>query len=147
MTKVDFFIWPLCEKRSHELAVCNLISSIYRTEGTLTVLIEDNAERKYFDRLLWTFEETSFIPHGANNSYPVELVSDSKMGNKNILVNLGSTCPMNPRRFKTIVETAGYNESTRSKARLKFKAYKDFGIGVSSHNLKDIMATKDISLR
>tara|TARA_B100000579_G_C22835686_1_gene858600 strand:+ start:1735 stop:2178 length:444 start_codon:yes stop_codon:yes gene_type:complete len=147
MTRVEFFIWPLCKKRYHDLAICNLISSIYRSEGSLTVLIEDTKERERFDHLLWTFEQTSFIPHGVDNTYPVELTSDAFKAKKNILMNLGPSCPMEPEKFEIIVETAGHDESTRSEARLKFKKYKGHGIEISSHKIEDITETKNISLR
>ena len=146
MTRVDFFIWPLCEKRYHDLAICNLINSIYLSERCLTVFIEDTAERDRFDRLLWTFEQTSFIPHGVDNTYPVELTSDSAKSNKNILMNLGTSCPLEPKKFKIIVETAGYDEYTRSTARSRFKKYKEHGIRVSSHKIEEIAETKNISL-
>ena len=147
MTRVDFFIWPLCEKRYHDLAICNLIRSIYQSEGSLTVLIEDSNERERLDHLLWTFEKTSFIPHGIDNTYPVKLTSDAVKEKKNILMNLGSSCPKEPEKFEIIVETAGHNESTRSKARLRFKKYKELGVGVSSHKIEDMAETKNISLR
>lgn len=147
MTRVDFFIWPLCERRHHDLAICNLISSIYRSEGRLTVLLEDNNERERLDNLLWNFEQTSFIPHGVDNTYPVELSSDAAKKTENIIMNLRASCPREPEKFEIIVETAGHDESTRSKARLRFKKYKECGIGVSSHEIKDIAETKNISLR
>ena len=147
MTRVDFFIWPLCEKRYHDLAICNLINSIYLSERCLTVFIEDTAERDRLDRLLWTFEQTSFIPHGVDNTYPVELISDSKKANKRILMNLNTSCPLEPEKFEIIVETAGHDESTRSKARSRFKEYKMHGIRVSSHNIEKIAEIKNMRLR
>ena len=146
MTRVDFFIWPLCEKRYHDLAICNLISSIYLSERSLTVFIEDTAERDRLDHLLWTFEQTSFIPHGIDNTYPVQLTSNPVKANKNILINLGTSCPLEPDKFEIIVETAGYDESTRSTARSRFKKYKEQGIRVSSHKIDEFTETKNISL-
>ena len=147
MTRVDFFIWPLCEKRYHDLAICYLISSIYRSEGSLTVLIEDAKEQEHLDHLLWTYEQTSFIPHGVDNTYPVELISDATKAKKKILMNLGASYPIEPEKFKIIVETAGHDESTRSKARLRFKKYKEYGIGLSPRKIKDIAEVKNINLR
>ena len=146
MTRVDFFIWPLCEKHYHDLAICNLISSIYLSKRSLTVFIEDAAERNRLDHLLWTFEKTSFIPHGVDNTYPVELTSDSVKANKSILMNLGTSCPIEPNKFEIIVETAGYDESTRSTARSRFKKYKEHGIEISSHKIEEIAETKNISV-
>ena len=147
MTRVDFFIWPLCEKRHHDIAICNLINSTYLSERSLTVFIEDTAERDRLDHLLWTFEQTSFIPHGIDDTYPVKLTSDSAKENNNILINLGRSCPLEPNKFEIIVETAGYDESTRSTARSRFKKYKEHGIRVSSHKIEAIAETKNISLR
>ena len=146
MTRVDFFIWPLCEKRYHDLAICNLINSIYLSERCLTVFIEDTAERDRFDHLLWTFEQTSFIPHGVNNTYPVELTSDPVKSNKKILMNLGTYCPLESNKIKIIVETAGYDDHTRSTARSRFKKYKEQGFTVISHKIEEIAETKNFSL-
>ena len=57
-------------------------------------------------------------------------------------MNLGASCPIEPEKFKIIVETAGHDESTRSKARLRFKKYKEYGIGLSSRKIEDITEVK-----
>ena len=144
MTVVDFFIWPFCEKNLHDLAICNLIYSIYRSKKTISLLIDKKEECVHFDDLLWTFEETSFLPHGFDDDSPVKLATDFNDCTNNVLVNLGQSPHPHPKIFGRIIETAGYNESTRLYARNKFKNYKDHEIKVSSHQLESSNATKNI---
>ena len=145
MTKVDFFVWPMCKKQEHDLALCHLIKSIYKAGESILIQL-DEGDCEHFDSLLWTFEDASFIPHGVNdNSCPVKLSTNIEKYDEEVLVNLGKLCPDDTKRFKRIIETAGYNESTRGCARKKFAAYRNLELEVVSHQLNSTAGVKSVT--
>ena len=147
MTKVDFFIWPMCNKLQHDVTVCHLIQSVLRAEKTISVLLDEADECRRFNSLLWTFEDTSFLPHGIEDEdCPVKLTINFDKCGEDTLVNLGKSYPISPKRFRRIIETAGHDELTRTNARKKFGAYKDLAIEVNYHKVDNVNAIAHVSL-
>ncbi|MEC9247416.1 MAG: DNA polymerase III subunit chi [Pseudomonadota bacterium] len=147
MTRVDFFVWPMCNKLQHDVAVCYLIQSALRVERTISVLLDENDECKRFNSLLWTFEETSFLPHGIeDDNYPVKLTINFDKCEEDTLVNLAKSCPTYPERFKRIIETAGHDEQTRADARKKFGTYKSLSIKVDHHKIENATSVPHVIL-
>ena len=137
----------MCNKPQHDVAVCHLIQSALRAERAISVLLDENDECKRFNSLLWTFEETSFLPHGIEDeNYPVKLTVNFDKSREDTLVNLAKSCPAYPERFKRIIETAGHDELTRVNARKKFGTYKSLALKVEHHKIESATGAQNVIL-
>ncbi len=63
MTQVDFYILKSDAGNRHGFA-CRLADKVYEQGRRIYIHAGSQAEAELLDRLLWTFRENSFIPHG-----------------------------------------------------------------------------------
>ena len=67
-------------------------------------------QAQHLDRLLWTFKDQSFLPHGLVEKTDLELTpiligqGEPPMGNTQVLINLGSEVPAFFERFERLCE-------------------------------------------
>jgi DNA polymerase-3 subunit chi len=92
------------------------------------------------DELLWTFHDTSFVPHALAGSaeapdVPVVLAAslDPPAGAE-VLVNLHDEVPPFFSRFEQVIETTGEDERSRALARGRYRFYKDRGYPIATVN-------------
>jgi len=64
MTKVDFYILPEHAQGDRYLLACRLLDKIHAQGRRAYVNVGSDPEARHLDRLLWTFRQNSFIPHG-----------------------------------------------------------------------------------
>lgn len=79
MSQVDFYI--LTEQSSKEHFACILIQKIWRQGHSVFIHTASATTAAVFDELLWTFKDTSFVPH--------KLVTDDNNENMSILIGYG----------------------------------------------------------
>lgn len=51
--------------KDKEKSLCKIIQKLY-TLGKLLVIFEDNDLKEKINKMLWTFSQKAFIPHGSN---------------------------------------------------------------------------------
>lgn len=100
-----------------------------------------------FDRLLWTFEPTEFVPHlrvahGAEvparlRDTPVCLVDDLQAAlHHDVLLNLGEDTPTGFERFERLIEIVSTGAEERQAARARWKHYGTRGYEIERHDLE-----------
>ncbi|MEO8081223.1 MAG: DNA polymerase III subunit chi [Caldimonas sp.] len=96
------------------------------------------------DRALWTFSPADFVAHAwaaQAAEVPASLHASTlwlapdpgDVAEHDVLVNLGDTVPRGFESFARLVEVVGADESGRLAARGRWKAYRDRGYRVESH--------------
>ncbi|MBW0454494.1 MAG: DNA polymerase III subunit chi [Candidatus Kinetoplastibacterium crithidii] len=123
------------------LATCHIIKGIYMT-SSIIIYCEEKTTAHKIDKLLWSFDETSFIPHSISDSYNknnTRIIITTKdlfelkyidKTNKNYLsyiVNLSNNYPQHYDQFDHLIEIVSEDENDRARARLKWKFYKQNG--------------------
>ncbi|WBF65282.1 MAG: DNA polymerase III subunit chi [Candidatus Kinetoplastibacterium crithidii] len=123
------------------LSTCHIIKEIYMT-SSIIVFCEDKETAHTIDKLLWSFDDISFIPHCISdncNKNNTKLIITTKdlfelkcidKTNKNYLsyiVNLSNNYPQHYDQFDHLIEIVSKDEDDRAKARLKWKFYKKNG--------------------
>ncbi len=137
MTRIDFYTQVA---QPHDFA-CRLVRRVYREGAGLAVLLGDERDLTSFSNRLWSFEDTSFIPHcrfDAEEAYdtPVWLVTDPAATIKHqVLLNLGPEMPEEPQRFARILEIVGRDEASLARARVRFKAFRELGFEIVHHDM------------
>lgn len=141
MARVDFYILPA--ELGVERFACKLADQIWE-KHPIYVHTEDESAANAFDDLLWTFSDTSFVPHATldaiENAPELEAAviigyADKSLNDADVLFNLSSTIPDFVIHYERIVEVVGGDDARKQAARLRYKQYKEHGHEIHDHKL------------
>jgi DNA polymerase-3 subunit chi len=103
----------------------------------------DSSELASLDELLWTHgDDRSFIPHelvapGTACEAPVLLTTSAvPKGSIDVLVNLASGVPACAGQALRVIEIIDGDAGRREAGRVRFKAYRDLGLQLTTHNVR-----------
>ena len=140
MTQVDFHVLPAQPRRQHDLYVCQLVERAWRAGRRVHVHCLDRDMLGALDELLWTFNDTSFVPHAPLGSAEAVAAGvtlgcqDDTPAHAEILVNLDVEVPRFFSQFERVVETTGANDHEKALARTRYRFYKDRGYAIETVN-------------
>lgn len=141
MTRVDFYLLPEAERTGKHLAACRLAHKAYRLKHRVYVLTENADESASLDRMLWTFNPGSFVPHqihadAVDPNLPVLIGHEAPPeGFDDVLISLAPEVPAFFERFQRVAELVSADDAERAGARARFRQYRDAGFAVQTHNL------------
>ena len=134
MTRIDFHVLPEDgNRRQHDQYLCRMVEQLSRGGRRVHLHCADEPMQTALDELLWTFSDTSFLPHAPADSPDANAVrvtlghGDARPASAEVLVNLQAEVPAFFSQFETVIETTGPDEATRAAARLRYRFYKDRG--------------------
>lgn len=140
MTRVDFHVLPAQPRRQHDVYVCQLVERAWRAGQRVHVHCLDPHMRDALDELLWTFSDTSFLPHAPVDSDEAASAgvtlgcADRLPAQAEVLVNLDVAVPPFFSQFERVIETTGSDEHEKAQARLRYRFYKDRGYPIETIN-------------
>ncbi len=140
MTSIDFHVLPAQARRQHDVCVCELVERAWQAGRQIYVHCLDEDMATSFDELLWTFHDTSFVPHALAGStdapHAKVLLGCAEMAPESMdtLVNLHAEVPGFFSQFERVIETTGHDDHTRQLARERYRFYKDRGYLLATHN-------------
>lgn len=138
MTRIDFHVLPDGNQRQHDVYLCRLVERLWQDGRQVHLACEDATRLGALDALLWTFNDTSFVPHapsGAPEAGDVRVtlgLGEQAPSSADVLVNLKVDVPPCFSQFEQVIETTGPNEAARAEARLRFRFYKDRGYPIDT---------------
>jgi len=141
MTRVDFYLLSSPEGNSKALAACRLTQKAFRLKHRIYILTENTDASASLDRLLWTFQPGSFVPHqiqdgAVDPDLPVLIGHENPPdGFDDVLISLAPEVPEFFDRFNRVAEIVSADETERAGARERFRRYRDRGADVQTHNL------------
>lgn len=122
--------------------LCRLLSKAAVQGKRVAVFSQSEAVLDAFDRHLWTFDQTSFVPHcraGAalENQTPIILtqVCTPQPGLER-LCNLDSEAPSGIGAWLSLFEVVGQDEKDRALARDRFRLYKKLGYDIQAFDVQ-----------
>lgn len=139
MTSIDFHVWPEETRRQHDVRVCELVERAWQSGREIYIHCLDEDMARGFDELLWTFHDTSFVPHalaGTPEASQVKVVLGTSVAapdGMDTLVNLHVEVPGFFSQFEQVLETTGHDPHTRQLARERYRFYKDRGYPLNTH--------------
>jgi DNA polymerase-3 subunit chi len=137
MTRVDFY--QISNARmSVDVLICKLCHKAYQSKQKTLLLARDAEQTRHLDRLLWTHNEESFIPHDQSETEGVDtpiLVNHEAdpRGDRQLLINLSHEIPIYFAQFERVFELV--TEENKSTAREHYSYYKERGYTLNHHNL------------
>jgi DNA polymerase-3 subunit chi len=141
VTRVDFYVIDDPNRRRHGVLVCRLAEKAWREGHSVHIRCADAENVSYIDDLLWTYKDTSFLPHAATDAADADTVpvtlghGDSTPRIPDVLINLGDDVPDCFSRFERVMETTGVDPGARAAARERYRYYQDRGYALKTHKL------------
>ena len=142
MTSIDFYF-----NAADRLEVaCRLAGKALQQKKRVLIYAPQAELAQRLDRLLWTAQAVSFVPHCAAHDAlaaetPVLIASDDAAPRSSpaaaceVLLNLAADCPSFFERHERLLEIVAQDEEERSAGRARFKFYRDRGYPIRNHDL------------
>jgi DNA polymerase-3 subunit chi len=144
VTRVDFYILERPAADGCLNLACRLAEKAVRQDNAVLINTASRADSARLDDLLWTFSQSSFLPHrviGDNDDNdegePVLIGCDQvpEEGRWDLLINLAPAVPEFFGRFARMAELVGADEENKSAARERFRYYRDRGYELHTHHV------------
>ncbi|MGD8616362.1 MAG: DNA polymerase III subunit chi [Gammaproteobacteria bacterium] len=142
MTQVDFYVLSGDSPENRLRFACRLTDKAYRLGHRVFIHTESAKQTRALDDLLWTFQQSSFIPHGSDPGAgpvtpPVLLGHDVEpdAGNQ-VLINLAAEVPLFFSRFERVAELVDDNAEIRRAGRTRYSFYRERGYPLRTHEIK-----------
>ncbi|MCG6860170.1 MAG: DNA polymerase III subunit chi [Chromatiaceae bacterium] len=142
MTRIDFYSLKEHSGGDRFLLACRLVERIHPAGHRILIQVTDRDQACHLDRLLWTFKQQSFLPHGlANDSdrelTPILIGHDEDPGEENqVLINLSQDVPEFFGRFERLCELIDQDASVREAGRKRYAYYRDRGYPLHHHEIQ-----------
>ncbi len=139
MTQIDFYILDESGGENRPHFACRLTDKAYRQGRRVYIHTGSAGESQMLDRLLWTFREQSFVPHGLADAADPEItpviIGDGEPPEQadDVLINLSAAVPSFFSRFDRVAEVVDGQEEVVRASREHFRFYKDRGYPLNTH--------------
>ncbi len=142
MTQVDFYILGEQAAGDRFQLACRISEKAWQQGHRVFLHTNSEAESRHMDKLLWTFRDGSFLPHGLLGESdasvtPVLIGNGGGAGDEHdVLINLASEIPPFFSRFERVAELIDQDPENRQSGRLRYKTYRDRGYTMNTHDIK-----------
>ncbi len=143
--RVDFYVLAEASAAARLKVACRIAEKACLASQSVLVWHTDRGELETLDELLWTFADTSFVPHEwlraagpAPPEAPVLLGTEPPDAPMDVLINLGLSAEPPPflERIARVAEIIDGEPSRRDAGRARFKAYRQRGLSPDTHTLQ-----------
>jgi len=137
MTSIDFYNIAQSRHTTDGL-VCKLCHKAWQNKQKVLLLTSGPAQTERLDKLLWTSDDESFLPHdqqeqpGLVTPILVNHQADPR-GERELLINLSEQIPTFFAQFQRVIEVV--TDDNKAQARSHYSYYKDRGYKLKHHKL------------
>lgn len=144
MTQVDFYIIKDESDEGRMKLACRIAEKAYKRNQHVYLHTDADETAARLDELLWTFSQSSFVPHSiynesasARRQEPVLIGSGAEPAGErwDVLINLAATVPEFFSRYERVAEVVDGNSARRSDGRDRFRYYRDRGYKLNTHDI------------
>ena len=142
MTQVDFYVLGEAAAGDRFLLACRLAEKAWQQGRRVYLHTDSEADSRHLDKLLWTYRDGGFLPHGLAIEADPELnpiligYGENAGEEHDVLVNLASEVPDFFSRFERVVEPVDRNSAVRAAGRYRYRFYRDRGYPLNSHDIQ-----------
>jgi DNA polymerase-3 subunit chi len=142
MTQVDFYVLGERSRSNRFLLACRLADKAWQQGRRIYIHTDSESDARNLDRLLWTFRQGSFLPHGLSAKddpelNPVLIGHGTDAGEEHdVLINLATEVPGFFSRFDRVAEVIDNSAEVRNAGRERFRFYRDRGYPLNSHEIE-----------
>jgi len=137
VTRIDFYRYA--PDKQHY--ACRLAAKASRSNKVI-VYSPDREALDHFDKALWTFQATGFVPHVRLESplaaeTPIVLAtSGDALPHHDVLLNLGNEWPPFFATFDRVLEIVGADEGDKALARARYAFYQKRGYDIRVNDIE-----------
>jgi DNA polymerase-3 subunit chi len=144
MTEINFYVGKSNTLRGRLLLACRLVDKARQHNMYIHIHTDGYNTTRQMDEILWTWNETSFIPHISDISTklndtiqePVTIGSNYHPTNKcDYLINLSNQRPEFFSRYLKMAEIIDQTETILTAGRERYSFYKDKGYTLNHYQL------------
>ena len=145
MTRIDFYIIENGSAEATESFICRLTEKAWSQNNAVYMHTMDESHSNKYDELLWTFNETSFVPHQldaaelAENAENAVLIGHQSTADithhHDVLINLHHEAPSFFSQFERVAEIITNDETNKIKGRERYQFYRDRGYALETHKM------------
>jgi len=138
VTRIDFYRYAEDKQR----LACRLATKVYAKPSKLVVYSPDAKVLSDFDRNLWTFQATGFVPHCYADSplaaeTPIVLASSGDaLPHHDVLLNLADEWPPFFASFERLLEIVAADDADKELARARYTFYKKRGYEIQVNDIE-----------
>jgi len=142
MTRIDFYSLEEQSGGDRFLLACRLVERIHASGQRIFIHTPDRDQAHHLDRLLWTFRQHSFLPHGLARDLdpeftPILIGFDSdRRGENQVLINLTLEVPAFFSDFARLCELVDLDPKVREAGRKRYAYYREQGYPLQHHKIK-----------
>jgi DNA polymerase III subunit chi len=142
MTQVDFYVLDERATDNRFTLACRLSEKIYHQGRRIYIHTGSDDETRHMNRLLWTFRQGSFVPHGSAGDCDPAVTpviighQDDAADEHDVLINLNAEVPTFFSRFERVAELIDKEPQVISAGRERFRFYRDRGYPLNKHDIK-----------
>jgi DNA polymerase III subunit chi len=137
MTRIDFYRYA----QDKQLYACRLAAKASRS-NRVVVYAPDADVLDRFDKALWTYQATGFVPHVRAGSphaaeTPVVLSASAEgLPHHDVLLNLGAEWPPFFATFDRVLEIVAADEADKELARARYVFYQKRGYDIRVNDIE-----------
>ena len=138
MTRIDFYRYAEDKVRF----ACRLAAKAHSQPTRLIVWSPQREVLSEFDRSLWTFQATGFVPpcfveaQVADETPVILATSGEALPHHDVLLNLGDEWPPFFASFERLLEVVGADEADKERARGRYAFYKKRGYDIRVNDVE-----------
>lgn len=137
--RIDFYVLPDGNEDRRQLVLCRVVEKATRLGHR--VWIHAPATAGALDERLWTFSQGSFVAHEragaeADPDCPVLIGEREEPAEaREVLINDSGEIPAFLEGFERVAEVVNAEPDSRSRARERFRAYRERGLELHHHEV------------
>jgi DNA polymerase-3 subunit chi len=138
VTRIDFYRYADDKLRF----ACRLAAKAFAASSRVVVYSPERPVLSEFDRNLWTYQATGFVPHCfveapvAAETPIVLATSDEALPHHDVLLNLGDEWPPFFASFERVLEIVAADEPDKERARERYAFYKKRGYDIHVNDIE-----------
>jgi DNA polymerase-3 subunit chi len=142
VTRIDFYTLAEASPGDRLFLTCRLVQRAHDEGLRIHIETPDLETARALDRLLWTFRDDSFLPHGLVGETDPDLTpiligsGPSLPIAGQVLVNLGFEVPDSLDRYERLLEPLDHDPAVRAAGRRRYAHYKELGYAPGHHEVR-----------
>lgn len=144
MTRIDFYILKETTFEDRQAFACRLIQKTLKLGHSIYIHCDNEQNALTMDKLLWSFQDNSFLPHKLANvkgaDCPIEIgfdnSSDAPGTHHDLLINLSLEIPHFFSRFERMTEIVVQEDKVLEATRNNYRFYQQKNYPLHRHDLR-----------
>ena len=139
--RVDFYVQAAEAPKGHLTLACRVTEKAYQAGHRIYLHCDDAQQANELDELLWTFSQSSFVPHqlvsSGRSDAPVTIGhTPPKSEDTEVIVSLADEPIPDVGGFVRIAEIVGYDSTRRESGRKRYRFYREQGLDPVTHEIR-----------